>query len=158
MSSTVVRHIDSRGLERSHWNAGGSKSEGITCLAGRGTNIRTCTSASNSAASLVGGDGTSATWSTEIRVRDRAGDLDFAGAAVQGRPGERFAYLTWGNIEDDGSFAMFRRATLMLADVASLLSSSETDRRVVATVDLTDDCGGPRCARLRPPALTLTMS
>lgn len=110
-------------------------------------------------ASLVAGDEASATWSTEIRVRDRAGDPDFAGPAVQGRPGERFVYLTWGNVADDGSFAMFRRAKLMLADVASLVSSPpDADCRVVATVDLTDECGGPRCARLRPPALTLAVS
>jgi Family of unknown function (DUF5990) len=47
---------------------------------------------------------------------------------------------------------MFRRAKLMLADLEPLLADAE---QVIARVDLTDDCGGPRCARLRPPALTL---
>lgn len=108
-------------------------------------------------ASLVAADASSATWSTQIRVRDRAGDLDFAGPAVQGRPGTRFVYLTWGNVADNGTFAMFRRAKLMLADVTPLLSWPDVDCRVVATVDLTDECGGPRCARLHPPALSLAI-
>jgi hypothetical protein len=47
---------------------------------------------------------------------------------------------------------MFRRAKLMLADVEPFVADTQ---RVIAHVDLTDDCGGPRCARLRPPALTL---
>ncbi|HZZ49475.1 MAG TPA: DUF5990 family protein [Pseudonocardia sp.] len=109
-------------------------------------------------ASLVAGDETSATWSTEIRVHDRGDDLDFAGPAVQGRPGDRFVYLSWGNVADDGSFTMFRRAKLMLADVVSALPSLNGDSLVVATVDLTDERGGPRCARLRPPALSLAPS
>ena len=32
---------------------------------------------------------------------------------MQGRPGARFIYLTWGEVVEDGSFAMFRRAKLM---------------------------------------------
>ena len=75
--------------------------------------------------------------------------------AVQGRPGARFIYLTWGDVAEDGSFAMFRRAKLMLADLESLITS-DRDGTIVATVDLTDDCGGPRCARLRAPALRFT--
>jgi Family of unknown function (DUF5990) len=44
----------------------------------------------------------------------------------------------------------------MLADVdADLLDAAQRDDRpvVVAAVDLTDDHGGPRCARLRAPAI-----
>jgi hypothetical protein len=94
-------------------------------------------------ADLVPGDAPSAAWSTEIRVIDGP---DFRGPAVQGKKGERFVYLTWGDVGADGTFTMFRRAKLMLNDLPP------TDR-VVATVDLTDERGGPRCARLRPPAL-----
>jgi hypothetical protein len=74
---------------------------------------------------------------------------------VQGRPGGRFVYLTWGDVGEDGSFAMFRRAKLMLADVEPFVAGAGDTGQVIARVDLTDDCGGPRCARLRPPALTL---
>lgn len=81
--------------------------------------------------------------------------LDFRGPAVQGKRGQRFVYLTWGNLGGDGSFTMFRRAKIMLSDVLELVGREAGDSHVVATVDLTDNCGGPRCARLRPPALAL---
>jgi hypothetical protein len=100
---------------------------------------------------LVRGDAPSSSWSLPIEVVTRDGGLDFRGAAVQGKPGARFVYLTWGDVDDDGSFAMFRRAKLMLADLEPLADTHE----VIARVDLTDECGGPRCARLKPPALTL---
>jgi hypothetical protein len=50
---------------------------------------------------------------------------------------------------------MFRRAKLMLADLAPLITG-DSGQTIVAAVDLTDDCGGPRCARLQAPALRLT--
>jgi hypothetical protein len=101
---------------------------------------------------LVRGDAPSTSWSLPIEVVARDGRLDFRGAAVQGKRGARFVYLTWGDVGDDGSFAMFRRAKLMLADLEPLVANTQG---VTARVDLTDECGGPRCARLKPPALTL---
>ncbi|MDT5016011.1 MAG: hypothetical protein QOD39_2171 [Mycobacterium sp.] len=50
---------------------------------------------------------------------------------------------------------MFRRAKLMLSDLEPLIIA-DSGQTIVATVDLTDDCGGPRCARLRAPALQLS--
>jgi hypothetical protein len=100
---------------------------------------------------LVRGDAPTSSWTIPIEVVERDGGPDFRGAAVQGGPGARFIYLTWGDVADDGSFAMFRRAKLMLADLGPLAAAGH----VIAQVDLTDDCGGPRCARLKPPALTL---
>ena len=110
---------------------------------------------------LVRGDATSATWDVDVRVDVGAdGALDFKGPAVQGKRGDRFVYLTWGNVGSDGSFEMFRRAKLMLNRVdPQLLRGAEHDgKHVVATVDLTDSRGGPRCARLDPPALTWSTS
>jgi hypothetical protein len=103
---------------------------------------------------LVRGDAETSSWTILIEVVAREGGLDFRGPTVQGRPAARFVYLTWGDVGEDGSFAMFRRAKLMLADLESFVAAGDT-RRVIARVDLTDECGGPRCARLRPPALTL---
>ncbi len=105
---------------------------------------------------LVPGDSESAVWTVPIEVIERDGGLDFRGPAVQGRRGDRFVYLTWGNVGADGSFTMFRRAKLTLADLEPMLAGPGRDQRVIATVDLTDRCGGPRCARLRPPALALS--
>jgi Family of unknown function (DUF5990) len=101
---------------------------------------------------LVRGDAETSSWTIPIEVVDRDGEVDFRGAAVHGRPGARFIYLTWGDVGQDGTFAMFRRAKLMLADLAALAATADT---VIARVDLTDGCGGPRCARLRAPALTV---
>jgi Family of unknown function (DUF5990) len=103
---------------------------------------------------LVPGDAESPSWTIPLDVVVREHGLDFRGAAVQGRPGARFVYLTWGDVDDGGSFRMFRRAKLMLADLEPFVTGPG-DTRVVAQVDLTDECGGPRCARLRPPALTV---
>jgi hypothetical protein len=94
---------------------------------------------------LVAADAAGAEWVAEIRTADG----DFRGPAVQGRKGERFVYLTWGTVSG-GSFAMFRRAKLMLAD---LPAGAE---EVTVDVDLTDEHGMPLCARLSPPALRIS--
>lgn len=75
---------------------------------------------------------------------------------IRGQRGERFVYLTWGDVGAGGTFTMFRRAKLMLADVEALFGAAGPPEQVVASVDLTDGRGGPRCARLRPPALQLS--
>jgi hypothetical protein len=103
----------------------------------------------------VRGDAPSATWRVDVSVEVGDGDeLDFRGPAVHGKRGDRFLYLTWGNVRDDG-FEMFRRAKLMLNRVDSRLvtRAERSGTPLVATVDLTDGRGGPRCARVDPPAL-----
>ena len=80
--------------------------------------------------------------------------LDFRGPAVQGKRGERFIYLTWGDVGSDGEFEMFRRAKLMLERVApELIESAAKTGCLTASVDLTGNDGGPRCARVDPPAV-----
>lgn len=105
----------------------------------------------------VPGDATTGEWSFEVRtaVADDGG-LDVRGPAVHGKRGERFFYLTWGDVAPDGGFAMFRRAKLMVGSIdAELLgrAASDDDLTLTADVDLTDDRGGPRCARVHPPAI-----
>jgi hypothetical protein len=103
---------------------------------------------------LVPADATSATWEVSVRVADTEGTLDFFGPAVHGKRGERFLYLTWGDLGEDGSFAMFRRAKLMLDRVdPQLVRAAHRGSGLVATVDLTDERQGPRCARVDPPAI-----
>lgn len=110
-------------------------------------------------AELVPGDADSASWHVDVDVVERDGEHDFKGPAVQGKRGERFVYLTWGNVGEDGSFTMFRRAKLMLGGLsrATIDAANRPGRRLVASIDLTDECGGPRCARLSPPALSITV-
>jgi hypothetical protein len=75
---------------------------------------------------------------------------------VHGKKGERFLYLTWGDLGADGSFAMFRRAKLMIGDIepALLADAARTDGVLVASLPLTDEHGCPRCARVKPPLIT----
>lgn len=104
---------------------------------------------------LIPGDSQAAVWQTEIQVLEHDSGIDFRGPTVQGRRGERFVYLTWGDVDQDGAFTLFRRAKLMLNDVEPLATAEPPSQHVIATVDLTDERGGPRCARLRSPALEL---
>lgn len=105
-------------------------------------------------AQLVRADEAEACWDLDVEII-REDDLDFRGPAVQGRRGDRFIYLTWGDVGSDGRFEMFRRAKLMLDRVESQLieSAIEADR-LEATVDLTGRDGGPLCARVDPPAVS----
>ena len=97
---------------------------------------------------LVPGDATEAEWTTDVRVIENEDGRDFRGPAVHGRRGERFLYLTWGELTGN-DFAMFRRAKLMLADLPR--SADGTDEQVTVLVELTDAEGGPICARVREP-------
>jgi hypothetical protein len=50
---------------------------------------------------------------------------------------------------------MFRRAKLVLDPVLAPLGDDVG--LLTATVDLTDSCGAPRCARVGPPDITWTV-
>jgi len=109
---------------------------------------------------LVPGDAPSARWDLDVTVvRGSDGDVDFRGPPVQGRRGDRFLYLTWGNVAD-GGFVMFRRAKLMLNRIDPDLIAAATvdDRSLVARVRLSDAHGAPRCARVDPPDVEWTVS
>jgi hypothetical protein len=79
---------------------------------------------------------------------------DFRGPHIQGRPGERFIYLSWGTVDEDGRFTMFRRAKLMLAEVpADVLAAAAAAGTLDGTLGLTDAKGDPLCARVTPPRI-----
>ncbi len=96
---------------------------------------------------VVVGNAADARWETEVTV---VGD-DFRGPAVHGKRGERFVYLTWGDLSG-GGFEMFRRAKLMLSRVdPALVEQAAADGRcLVADVVLTDEKGGPAVCPGRP--------
>jgi hypothetical protein len=107
----------------------------------------------------IPGDAPTAVWEFAVDPVTRDGTLDFRGLFVQGRRGDRFLYLSWGSVEPDGRFEMFRRAKLML-DVVSPQLARDADRpghRLVGTLGLTHDDGMPRCAAVRPPVITWTV-
>ncbi len=98
----------------------------------------------------VAADLAAATWQTDVTVTPD----DFRGQAVQGKRGDRFLYLTWGELHE-GSFTMFRRAKLMLADLGPGVA---TAAHAIGTLGLTDARGGPLCGRVVPPTITWALS
>lgn len=104
----------------------------------------------------VRGDADGARWEVDVRPVDADGVVDVRGPAVHGRKGERFLYLTWGEVDArSGSFAMFRRAKLMFGDIEpEVFEAAARDGVLVATLSLTDERGGPRCARVEPPVIS----
>lgn len=108
---------------------------------------------------LVPGDAERAVFTLPVRVVEADdGSRDFRGPWVQGRRGERFVYLTWGQVPEDGGFAMFRRAKLWLADIpGELVREAAGGSAVLETrLGLTAADGGPRCASIRPPEVRWT--
>ncbi len=103
---------------------------------------------------LVPGSASSARWVLEVTTRDGAdGELDVGGPFVHGRRGDRFVYLSWGEVTPTGEFVMFRRAKLHFGDVDPdlLREAAGCGATLVARVRLSDDHGQPRGARVRPP-------
>ena len=82
--------------------------------------------------------------------------MDLRGPAVHGKKGERFLYPTWGDVGAGDSFAMFRRAKLMIGDIkpGMLAAAARGDSELVASLSLTDARGGSRCARVKPPVIS----
>lgn len=108
---------------------------------------------------LVPGDAERAQWELDVRVVAAKETVDFRGPAVHGVRGDRFLYLTWGNVDEGGGFEMFRRAKLMLnrIDPSLVVTAVRADQALVATVRLSDERGAPRCARVDPPDIAWTV-
>lgn len=99
------------------------------------------------------GDADTVTWTVECTVVD----ADIRGPYIQGRPGERFLYLSWVTVDDAAAFTMFRRAKLMLADVPAETLAAATESGVLeARLGLTDSTGNPLCAGVKPPVIRWT--
>ncbi|GAA2805970.1 DUF5990 family protein [Kitasatospora sp. CM 4170] len=100
------------------------------------------------------GDAASAAWTLDCTASATASGVDLKGPHIQGRPGQRFVYLSWGTVDDTGVFTMFRRAKLMLDAVdPAVLAAAAHSGRLVARLGLTDAKGQPLCAAVRPPVV-----
>jgi hypothetical protein len=104
---------------------------------------------------LVAGDASSARWELTCAVRTSSPAADLAGPLVQGGPGRRFLYLSWGDVDEtDSSFTMFRRAKLWLDAVPGDVMTRAVERGLlVGRLELTDAVGWPICASVRPPQI-----
>ena len=102
---------------------------------------------------LQPGDAPTVTWHLDCAAATvTGGGLDVRGPYIQGGPGRRFVYLSWGEVDDTGIFTMFRRAKLWLDGVepATAHAAIASDR-LTARLGLTDAKGHPLCAAVRPP-------
>jgi hypothetical protein len=104
---------------------------------------------------LTPGDASSATWELDATAAAApGGSIDVRGRPVQGAPGGRFIYLSWGTVDGQGVFERFRRAKLLLSAVPPEVMQAAVEHGVlVGRVGLTDAKGQPLCASVRPPAI-----
>ncbi|MFI6908340.1 DUF5990 family protein [Nonomuraea sp. NPDC050394] len=101
---------------------------------------------------LTPGDAPSALWELEVSATGTEAGWDLRGSFVQGRPGGRFIYLSWGTVSAAGAFSMFRRAKLHLDAIPDrVLDEAVAQGVLVARLGLTDAQGQPLCAAVRPP-------
>jgi len=103
---------------------------------------------------VVPGDAPYATWTIECTVIPTPTGVDIRGSYIQGPPGGRFIYLSWGTVGDDKNFTLFRRAKLWLDTVPpEVLDDARDQGLLVGRLGLTDRKGNPLCAAVRPPAI-----
>ncbi|MFD3456907.1 DUF5990 family protein [Streptomyces sp. NPDC058691] len=99
-------------------------------------------------------DAASVAWNLDCVTAPAPEGVDLKGPHVQGGPGGRFVYLSWGAVDAAGGFTMFRRAKLMLDAVdRDVLARSARSGLLVGTLGLTDGGGHPVCAAVRPPRI-----
>jgi hypothetical protein len=102
---------------------------------------------------LTPGDAPSAHWDFEATATPAGAVFDINGTYIQGRPGARFIYLSWGAI-DDGTFNMFRRAKLQFDAIdPATLDAARRHGSLIAHLELTDTKGHPLSASVRPPLI-----
>ena len=103
---------------------------------------------------LVPGDAPSATWTLDCTAVRTASGVDVLGPYVQGPPGGRFIYLSWGTVDGEGGFTLFRRAKLWFDAIPSdVMATALETGLLVGRLGLTDRNGNPICAAVRPPAI-----
>jgi hypothetical protein len=106
---------------------------------------------------LAAGDAPSVSWTLACELVDTPSGVDFKGPHLQGRPGERFIYLSWGTLDGTGTFAMFRRAKLWLDTIdPAVVEAARRSGRLTGRLGLTDAKGQPLCASVRPPRIEWT--
>ena len=101
----------------------------------------------------VSADVESVTWELEATPVS-SNPADFRGPYISGPSGGRFIYLSWGVVEEPGSFQLFRRAKIMFDGIpAEVMTAAQLSGRLIGRLGLTDSKGNPTCAAVRPPLI-----
>lgn len=102
----------------------------------------------------VPADVVTAAWEFEVTAVPGLDGVDVRGPYVQGRPGGRFVYLSWGTFQE-GTFSMFGRSKLLLSEVdATTLAAATASGMLVGQFGVLDERGRLRMAAVKPPAVT----
>ena len=104
----------------------------------------------------VSADVPSVTW--QLEATPVSSDVaEFKGPYISGPPGGRFIYLSWGVVEEPGTFEMFRRAKIMFDGIpADVMAAAQASGVLKGRLGLTDPQGNPTCAAVRPPLIEWT--
>lgn len=103
---------------------------------------------------LVSADVPSTVWELGCELVGPPPAVDLRGPQIQGQPGRRFVYITWGVVEKSNPFRMFRRAKIWLDTIpADTLAAACNVGLLVGRLGLTDEKGWPVCAAVRPPRI-----
>jgi len=96
----------------------------------------------------VPGDAGEAVWDLVLALAPgRDGELEVRGPWVHGRPGDRFLYLSWGDVGTGGAWGMFRRLKLWpgKAGAEALEHAAQPGNRLELRLGLSDADGKPLC-------------
>ncbi|WP_194921182.1 DUF5990 family protein [Catenulispora rubra] len=106
----------------------------------------------------VPGDAAEAAWDLAVEpFTTKHGERTLRGSHVQDGIGGRFVYLSWYRIGEDGEYAMFCRAKLMLSGIPQdVYEAGVASGALLARCGLTNAKGNPVTARLVPPAVEWT--
>jgi hypothetical protein len=131
----------------------GTDMPGLACTRAQGfeedrTNVHVGVQRGSEVIDLVPGDAAEARFEIDVPVKSGR----FSGPFVHGQRGERYLYLSWGDLEEAGAFTMFRRAKIHL----DTLDGEALEGTVVEGRLKMSDLGGPVCASVRPPRIRWT--
>jgi len=99
------------------------------------------------------------TFSLEVDVVATGDELDFRGPYVHGPRGGRFLYLSWGEIDRDGSFGMVQRMKIKFGSIERALveRALASGSTLHGTLPLTDEAGNPSSGTVKPDLITWTV-
>lgn len=106
----------------------------------------------NDVIEIVPGDREQAIFHPTFRVTRQAnGSPNFLGAFAKGTAQERFFYLSWGVVGEDGLFEMFRRAKIHLNHLTwdQVREAMNQNRAIRVVIGMTGKKGDPICASIR---------
>ena len=102
----------------------------------------------------VPGDTKKVVFKPVFRIGKQAdGSPNFLGPFAQGTPRQRFFYLSWGVMNEDRRFEMFRRAKIHLSHIRWEHIRNAMSKKIPlrVTLKLTGKQGDPLCASVKSP-------